>query len=119
MPGTVVTKPGGTNTGGPTPGGPKTGDTGTTPDSGTPTGGTLPTVLPDEPVPPPTDTGTKPTPIPGTLLPPTTDLPGQTNDPAKTPVKHADVPEPGTLWLAGAGVAALLAARRAKKRPRD
>ena len=67
----------------------------------------------------PTDTGTKPTPIPGTLLPPTTDLPGQTNDPAKTPVKHADVPEPGTLWLAGAGVAALLAARRAKKRPRD
>jgi hypothetical protein len=99
----------------------KTGETGTgtTPDSGTPTGGTLPTILPDEPVPPPTDTGTKPPPLPGTLLPPTTDLPGQTNDPAKTPVKHTDVPEPGTLWLAGAGVAALLAARRAQKRPRD
>jgi hypothetical protein len=97
----------------------KTGETGTTPDSGTPTGGTLPTILPDEPVLPPTDTGTKPAPLPGTLLPPTTDLPGQTNDPAKTPVKHTDVPEPGTLWLAGAGVAALLAARRAKKRTRD
>jgi hypothetical protein len=99
----------------------KTGETGTgtTPDSGTPTGGTLPTILPVEPVPPATDTGTKPAPLPGTLLPPTTDLPGQANDPAKTPVKHTDVPEPGTLWLAGAGVAALLAARRAQKRTRD
>jgi hypothetical protein len=80
----------------------KTGGTGgTTPDSGSPAG------------------GTQPSPVPGTLLPPTTDLPGPTSNPAKTPVKHADVPEPGTLWLAGAGVAALLASRRAKKRTRD
>ena len=99
---------------------------GTTPDSGSPTGGTTdttggtqPAVLPREPVLPPADPGTKPAPVPGTLLPPTTDLPGPTSDPAKLPVKHADVPEPGTLWLAGAGMAALLASRRAKKRPRD
>jgi hypothetical protein len=65
-----------------------------------------------------TGTGSKPSPLPGTLLP--TDQPGQTNDPGKNPVKpHGDVPEPGTLWLAGAGVAALLASRRAKKRTRD
>jgi hypothetical protein len=99
-------------TGGTTPGG-TTGTTdGTTP-AGTTSGGdgTQPT----------TDTGTKPSTLPGTLLP--TDQPGQTNDPGKTPGKtpvkpHGNVPEPGTLWLAGAGVAALVAARRAKKRAR-
>jgi len=114
-------------------GGVKTGDTstgtgtgtkdvpsgGTTPDSGTPTGGAQPTVLPDAPVLPPADPGTKPPAVPGTLLPPTTDLPGPTSGPAKAPVKHADVPEPGSLWLAATGVAALLASRRAKKRTRD
>jgi hypothetical protein len=91
-------KTGGT-TDGTTPGGTTSGGDGTQP--GTDTG-----------------TGSKPSPLPGTLLP--TDQPGQTNDPGKTPVKpHGDVPEPGTLWLAGAGVAALLASRRAKKRTRD
>jgi hypothetical protein len=91
-------------TGGTTPGGTTdttSGGDGTTPGTGTDTG-----------------TGTKPSPLPGTLLP--TDQPGQTNTPGKTPVKpHGDVPEPGSLWLAGAGVAALLASRRAKKRTRD
>ena len=81
---------------------------GTTPDSGTPSGGgTKPAT---------TDPDTKP--LPGTLLPPTTDLPGQTNPPGKSPTKPTNVPEPGTLWLGGAGVAALLASRRAKKRAR-
>jgi hypothetical protein len=88
-------------TGGTTPGG----TTGTT--DGTTPGGTTPG-----------GDGTPPSTLPGTLLP--TDQPGQTNTPGKTPVKpHGDVPEPGTLWLAGAGVAALLASRRAKKRSRD
>ena len=56
--------------------------------------------------------------IPGTLLPPTTDLPGTTDKPGKTPTKPGAAPEPGTLLLGGAGVAALLAARRARKRTR-
>jgi hypothetical protein len=95
----------GTGTGDPGTGNPPTGGTsGTTPDGGTQT---------------PTGTGTNPSPPPVTQLPPTTDLPGQPNDPGKTPTKpHGDVPEPGTLWLGGAGVAALLAARRAQKRAR-
>ena len=84
---------------------------GTTPDGGTPSGGgTQPATTPNDPVQPTTDPGTKP--LPGTLLPPTTDLPG------KSPTKPTKVPEPGTLWLGGAGVAALLASRRAKKRAR-
>ena len=90
---------------------------GTTPDGGTPSGGgTTPSTTPNDPVPTTTDPATKP--LPGTLLPPTTDLPGQTNPPGKSPTKPTKVPEPGTLWLGGAGVAALLAARRAKKRTR-
>ncbi|SDD96595.1 PEP-CTERM motif-containing protein [Massilia sp. PDC64] len=93
-------------TGGTTPGG------ATTPD-GTPDTGTLP--ISDPGTKSPTSPGSTP---PGTLLPPT-DQPGLPNGPGKAPVKpHGDVPEPDTLWLAGAGVAALLAARRAKKRTR-
>jgi hypothetical protein len=110
--------PGGTGDpgAGGTPGG---GTSGTTPDSGSPSTDTkLPTTL-DETVLPSTDTGTKPSsPIPGTLLPPTTDLPGNTNDPGKTPTRPGNAPEPGSLWLGGAGVAALLAARRARRRAR-
>jgi hypothetical protein len=102
-PGTSTT--GGSTTSDPKPAGPAT-------------GGTEPTLTSNDPVLPSTDPETKPAPLPGTLLPPTTDLPGQTTPPGKTPTKHADVPEPGSLWLAGAGVAALLAARRAKKRTR-
>jgi hypothetical protein len=110
-PGTATTpaptsNPGGSTTNSPKPAGPAP-------------GGTRPATTPNAPVLPPTDPDTTPTPLPGTLLPPTTDLPGQTTPPGKTPTKHANVPEPGTLWLAGAGVAALLAARRAKKRARD
>jgi len=110
--------PGGT--GGPgTDGTPAGGKSGTTPDNGSPsTDTTLPTTL-DETVLPSTDTGTKPpSPIPGNLLPPTTDLPGNTNDPGKTPPRQGNAPEPGSLWLGGAGVAALLAARRARRRSR-
>jgi hypothetical protein len=78
----------------------------------------LPTTLDDTKL-PSTDTGTKPpAEIPGTLLPPTTDLPGTTDKPGKTPTKPGAAPEPGTLLLGGAGVAALLAARRARKRTR-
>ncbi|MBW8901875.1 MAG: hypothetical protein JF619_28050, partial [Massilia sp.] len=123
----VTTEPGtgtGTGTGGGstgTPGGtgdpgtggtPAGGTSGTTPDSGAPSTDTkLPTTL-DETVLPSTDTGTKPSsPIPDNLLPPPTDLPGNTNDPGKTPPRQGNAPEPGSLWLGGAGVAALLAAR--------
>lgn len=102
---------GGTGTGG---SGTGTGDPGT---GGTPTGGTSGTT-PGGGTQTPTDTGTNPSSPPGTQLPPTTDLPGQTNDPGKTPTKPTDVPEPGTPWLGGAGVVALLAARRAQKRAR-
>jgi hypothetical protein len=60
--------------------------------------------------------GTKPSStIPDTLLP-TTDQPGTPDGTGKTPAKHGDVPEPGTLWLGGVGMAALLAARRATRR---
>ena len=98
--------------------GTSTGNAGT----GTPGGGTSGTTLPTslgETVLPSTDTGTKPpSPLPGPLLPPTTDLPGNTNDPGKTPTRQGIAPEPGSLWLGGAGVAALLAARRARRRAR-
>jgi hypothetical protein len=112
-PGTGGTGTGGTRSGTGDPGtggtgGTSTGGTSGTTPGGTTTGGTQT----------PTDTGTTPSSPPGTLLPPTTDLPGQTNDPGKTPVKPTDVPEPGTLWLGGAGAVALLAARRARKRAR-
>jgi hypothetical protein len=111
----------GTGTGAPggTGASPAGGTSGTTPDSGSPSTDTqLPTSL-DDTVLPSTDTGTKPSsPIPGTLLPPTSDLPGNTNDPGKAPTRPGNVPEPGTLWLGGAGVAALLAARRARRRAR-
>jgi hypothetical protein len=68
---------------------------------------TPPVPAPDKPVAPPTPT----------------DLPNTPIEPVKPPVQppakpHGTVPEPGTLWLAGAGVAALLGARRAKKRAR-
>lgn len=39
-----------------------------------------------------------------------------TTTPGKTPIQHADVPEPGSLWLSGAGIAAMLLLRR-KRRP--
>jgi hypothetical protein len=105
-------------------------DTGTGGNNGTDTGGgtdkggspagdpQLPTTLDDTNL-PSTDTGTKPpSQIPDTLLPPTTDLPGTTDKPGKTPTKPGAAPEPGTLLLGGAGVLALLAARRARKRTR-
>jgi hypothetical protein len=116
--GTDTGTPGGT--GGPgTDGTPAGGKSGTTPDNGSPSTDTkLPTTL-DDTVLPSTDTGTKPSsPIPGNLLPPTSDLPGNTIDPGKTPPRQGNAPEPGSLWLGGAGVAALLAARRARRRPR-
>ena len=118
-----VTTGTGTGTGDPgtggTPAGGTSGTSGTAPDSGSPSTDTkLPTTL-DDTVLPSTDTGTKPSsPIPDNLLPPTTDLPGNTNDPGKTPTRPGNAPEPGSLWLGGAGVAALLAARRARRRAR-
>jgi len=116
----LVSKTSGVTTGTGTGTGSGTGDTGTGDKgtSGTPAGTKLPTTL-DDTVLPSTDTGTKPSsPIPGNLLPPTTDLPGNTNDPGKTPHRQGNAPEPGSLWLGGAGVAALLAARRARRRSR-
>jgi hypothetical protein len=113
-PGTSGTGTSGTETT-PTP----TSDTGgSTTSNPTPSGSNTNTPKPAGPSTGGTDPGTNPSPLPDTLLPPTTDLPGQTNAPGKTPTKPANVPEPGTLWLGGAGVAALLAARRAKKRAR-
>ncbi|NIA54570.1 PEP-CTERM sorting domain-containing protein [Massilia sp. TW-1] len=129
------TSPADTGTGGNNGTGTGTGGgTGTGTDNGTGTGGgtgggtdkggsptpdpKLPTTLDDTKL-PSTDPGTKPpAEIPGTLLPPTTDLPGTTDKPGKTPTKPGAAPEPGTLLLGGAGVAALLAARRARKRTR-
>lgn len=110
--------PGGTGDPG-TGGTPAGGTSGTTPDSGSPSTDThLPTSL-DDTVLPSTDTGTKPSsPLPDNLLPPTSDLPGNTNDPGKSPPRPGNAPEPGSLWLGSAGVAALLAARRARRRPR-
>jgi hypothetical protein len=98
---------------------PGTGTGGGTDKGGSPTRDPqLPTTLDDTHL-PSTDTDTKPpSQIPGTLLPPTTDLPGTTDKPGKTPTKPGAAPEPGTLLLGGAGVAALLAARRARKRTR-
>jgi hypothetical protein len=111
-----------TGTGAPGTGDPGTKDPGT---GGSATGGSqpggssgtqLPTTL-DDTVLPSTDPGTKPPPsIPGTLLPPSSDLPGHANDPGKNTTMPGNAPEPGSLWLGGAGVAALLAARR--RRPR-
>jgi len=77
-------------------------------DPGTPGGTSTPTGT--------QDTGTQPVSDPGTLQP-STDQPLVPNGPGKAPVKpHGDVPEPDTLWLAGVGAAALLAARRARRR---
>jgi hypothetical protein len=101
----------GTGTGGGTSGGTDKGDAPTRDPQ-------LPTTLDDTKL-PSTDAGTKPpAEIPGILLPPTTDLPGTTDQPGKTPTKPGAAPEPGTLLLGAAGVAALLAARRARKRTR-
>jgi hypothetical protein len=116
--GTTTSDPGSPGTpdpGGTSTGGSGTGDPGT---GGTPTGGTATGGTSGTPGGTPPTTGTNPAPLPATLLPPTTDLPGKTNDPAKTPTKPVNVPEPGTPWLGVVGVVALLAARRAKKRAR-
>ena len=98
--------------------GTSTGGDGSGTDGTTPSGGTqLPTKLEDTSL-PSTDSGTTPpSTIPSTLLP-STERPGTTDDIDKTPARHGDAPEPDTLWLGGAGVAALLAARRANRRPR-
>lgn len=37
--------------------------------------------------------------------------------PGKTPLQHADVPEPGSLWLGGLGFAAMLLLRRKRRAP--
>jgi hypothetical protein len=82
----------------------------------TPGGTSTPNGTQDTGTQPVSDPGTTPTTPPGTLQPPT-EQPVVPYGPGMAPVKpHGDVPEPDTLWLAGAGVAALLAARRARKR---
>ncbi|MCS0581137.1 PEP-CTERM sorting domain-containing protein [Massilia pinisoli] len=113
------TSPAGTGTGTGTGGNNGTDTGGVADKGGSPAGAPqLPTTLDDTNL-PSTDTGTKPpSSIPDTLLPPTTDLPGTTDKPGKTPTKPGAAPEPGTLLLGGAGLAALLAARRARKRTR-